>query len=68
MVTKKLPLTVERLGKILAEEFERDQWGDIDPFYFEYPAKKNDHAADDDARGVYEVLERVVARLKEDYL
>lgn len=68
MAAKKLPLTAERLGKILAEEFERDRWGDIDPFYFEYPAKKNDRAADIEGRGVYEVLERVVARLKEDYL
>lgn len=55
-------LTVEELGKILYEEFQQDDWGVIDPYYFKNPPKN----AEEDPSGIgglHEVLERVVKRL-----
>jgi hypothetical protein len=59
-------LTAEKLAKILDEEFEQDNWGDIDPYLFKEvvkPVKDSDHA--DDAEALREVLERVVKRLND---
>lgn len=49
-----MKITVEQLGQILFEEFERDGWGLADTYYFNKP---------DSGDGMQEVLERVVARL-----
>lgn len=54
-------LTPEKLGKILYEEFDHDKWGTIDPFYFKSVPKVGDGT---DMDGIFEVLERVVERLK----
>jgi hypothetical protein len=59
---KRKPLTAERLGKLLHDEFERDTWGDISPFYFKNPPKL-DAPGEEDHRGLYEVLDRVAKRL-----
>jgi len=53
-------VTPEQLGKLLHEEFAKDNWGDIDPFYFNKPPKKDDGTEMD---GLYEVLKRVCNRL-----
>ena len=50
-------LTTKQLGQILYEEFDRDDWGMIDPFYF------NDAEDDDDEMNPYEVLERATERI-----
>lgn len=54
-------LTVKELGNILFEEFERDQWGDIDPYYFKNPSKE------DGEMSTYEVLDRVVKRINQKF-
>lgn len=56
------PITVKGLGKILREEFDRDSWGTVDPFYFKNPPKF-DPDAGQEMGGLYEVLDRVVNRL-----
>jgi len=53
-------ITVKGLGKLLYEEFDRDNWGSIDPFAFKTLPKSN---TDDEMHGIYEVLERVIKRL-----
>lgn len=55
-------ITVQQLAKILFEEFERDYWGDIDPFLFSRVAD-GDPAAAGYTRDLVEVLDKVVARL-----
>jgi len=63
-------LTTERLAEILHEELDRDDWGDVDPFWIRMVSEGN-HTEDDehheDAEALANVLDRVVARLKEDY-
>lgn len=58
--TPKPVVTVELLGKLLFEEFERDGWGNIDPFYFQPPEYGE---LTDDYQGLDKVLTRVVKRL-----
>ena len=50
-------ITARELGKLLFQELERDQWGDIDPWWF-----KPDYDVGE-SKDLYEVLERVVKRL-----
>mgnify|MGYP001599056953 CR=1 FL=1 len=55
-------MTSEHLAKILYEEFERDGWGDIDPYLFRYVFEGDTDA--EYAADMKRVLDRVVARLK----
>jgi hypothetical protein len=57
-------ITVKGLGLILYEEFHRDAWGTVDPFYFKDPPGLDD--IDTDMRGLREVLQRVVERLNKE--
>ena len=57
----------KQLAKILYEEFDKDDWGDIDPYCFDVVANGID-SDDDNAEehiAVENVLKRVVKRLKE---
>lgn len=61
-----MTIGARELAKLLAEELERDQWGDIDPYLFRMIA--DGHAptsGHDDVQGaaLARVLERVAARL-----
>jgi hypothetical protein len=70
-VSKKLnkKLTVKELGQILYEEFDRDGWGTIEPYYFKDPPKSEDHPDYDseedncEMSGLYDVLERSAKRI-----
>jgi hypothetical protein len=66
-------MTAIDLARIMHEEFERDAWGDIDPYLFEGLANSLEDPSllDPDEtdqtteiEGLAEVLERVVARIK----
>jgi hypothetical protein len=61
-------ITAKRLALLLAEELERDSWGDIDPYLFREVAEDDpDRPATtdpDDAKALAEVLERVTTRLE----
>lgn len=70
-----MPVELRRLAALLYEEFERDQWGDVDPYLFAMVADGRIDGVDadgepldedlaDGARGVHEVLARVCARLE----
>ena len=63
-------LTTERLATLLHEELERDGWGHVDPYWIQMVAEGG-YTADDDhhdqAEALGKVLDRVVARLKEDF-
>jgi hypothetical protein len=57
---------VKKLAAILFEEFERDAWGDIDPFLFGMIADGLEDSDDDNAEEAQElkkVLKRAVKRL-----
>lgn len=59
-------MTTEELARVLYEELERDQWGDIDPYWLKMIATGADSEDEDDASDVASlraVLDRVVARL-----
>lgn len=64
-----MSITAAELGRILYEEFERDSWGDIDPYYLKNPPKRDDHPDFDpendggEMGGLYEVLERAADRI-----
>jgi hypothetical protein len=72
-MSKALPrlwqLTTERLATLLSEELEREKWGDVDPYWIQMVAEGN-YTEDDDhhdqAEALTKVLDRVVARLKEE--
>jgi len=53
-------ITASTLGRLLFEEFDRDNWGMIDPYLFN-PAPEDHQTADSIA--AYDVLERVAARI-----
>lgn len=55
-------LDVMTLSKILFEEFDREDWGLVDPNAFDDPPKKEE-ASEEDYGGLYEVMERVIQRL-----
>ena len=55
-------LTVDELGTILYEEFDRDGWGTVDPSRFRNPPSDTDKS-DDNHAGLREVLERVTNRI-----
>lgn len=59
-------LTVEKLAKILEDEFERDEWGDIDPhlLWAVQQPRVADEESDDDVEGMRRALERVIKVLK----
>lgn len=57
----KRKLTAKKLGKILHEEFKRDQWGDVAPSCFRDPQKAS---SDDEMAGLYEVLDRAAERIE----
>ena len=54
-------LTVLELGTLLAQEFARDDWGLVDPGDFYNPPRRDDSG---EGAGLYEVLERVIKRLR----
>ena len=56
------PITVNELGRILYEEFERDLWGDVDPDAFKNP-RRTSESKNDEMAGLYEVLERAANRI-----
>lgn len=66
-------MRVDRLATILAEEFERDNWGDIDPSLFSAVAElvydkaeqlaEMDEDQKRDVLGMEAVLRRVLSRL-----
>jgi hypothetical protein len=68
-MTKINQLTTERLATLLHEELDRESWGDVDPYWIQMVAEGN-HTEDDhhheQAEALAKVLDRVVARLKED--
>ena len=68
-MSKLWQLTTERLATLLYEELERDGWGDVDPYWIQMVAEGN-YTEDDDhhdqAEALGKVLDRVVARLKEE--
>jgi hypothetical protein len=58
--------TVKELAQALAEAFEADGWGDVDPYLFKEvvePIGDSEHAADAEALG--RTLQLVVKKLKE---
>jgi len=60
-------LTAQKLGALLYEEFERDDWGDVDPGMFANAFDGGDEVDEDYARdtaGLRRVLARVVRRLQ----
>lgn len=59
-------LTVKALAKLMCEELERDNWGDVDPYLFRTIAEgiPADYDNSHDARALQKVLKRVVARLQ----
>lgn len=68
-MSKLWQLTTERLATLLYEELAREGWGDVDPHWIEMVAEGT-HTEDDDhheqAEALAKVLDRVVARLKEE--
>jgi hypothetical protein len=61
-------ITTKQLARILHEEFDRDGWGDIDPYLFKVVGAGKDDEDDDDfnnAEDLREVLERATARINE---
>jgi hypothetical protein len=68
-VSKVAHLTTERLATLLFEELDRDDWGDVDPYWIKMVAE-GDYDEDDDhhdqAEALGKVLDRVVTRLKEE--
>lgn len=69
-MNKTAHLTTERLAMLLHEELDRDGWGAVDPYWIKMVAEGG-YIADDDhhdqAEALGKVLDRVVARLKEDF-
>lgn len=61
------PITAKELGQILYEEFERDEWGDVDPFYFKDPPKASEEGNLNRMGGLYEVLDRSAKRLNKRF-
>lgn len=64
-------ITREMLGRILFEEFERDEWGLTDPYHFKYAAQEADDASeldenDDEVESLRKVFNRTVSRLNEE--
>lgn len=62
-------LTTERLAEILHDELAAESWGLIDPDWIKMVAEGNyaeDDAGHDEAEALGKVLDRVVARLKEE--
>ena len=64
------PLTASLLAKILYEELDRDDWGDIDPHWIKEAQRNDIDTSDDpddpehrDIGGMKKVLERVVERI-----
>ena len=68
-MSKLWQLTTERLATLLHEELEREGWGHVDPHWVGMVADGN-YTEDDDhhdqAEALGKVLDRVVARLKEE--
>ena len=62
-------LTTERLATFLHEELDRDRWGHVDPYWIQMVGEGG-YLPDDDhhdqAEALGKVLDRVVARLKEE--
>jgi len=59
-------LTVEQLARYLSEEFERDEWGDIEPDWFKQIADGEVDDDEDDGRALGTVLSRVVKRINNE--
>lgn len=64
-----MKLTVKDLARLMAEELNRDHWGDVDPYLFEHIAEgrleeEEEDANDEDAEALKQVLERVISRLE----
>lgn len=74
--TEKKAFTPEELARILQEEFDRDSWGDIDPYLFKIVADgtagKNEDGEQDeeslrDETGMKEVLARAARRITKHF-
>lgn len=62
-------MTVQEFSAILSEEFERDAWGDIDPYLFKGIANEETDPDDNgeidrDTESMREALERILERVK----
>lgn len=59
-----MTITAKQLARIMFEELEREDWGDIDPYWFKWVAEPQDGEPDYIEVGeLAAVLERVVSRL-----
>lgn len=59
-------MDVIKLAKILNEEFEKDNWGDIDPYLFHLLSSGNEDEEDlIEVNALENVLNRVVKRINE---
>ena len=55
-----MKITGKKLREILYEEFTSENWGDIDPLYFNPKLKKNEMG---DMEGLDKVIDRVADRI-----
>lgn len=63
-------LTTERLAELIFTALDIDDWGDVDPHLIEMVADgcyDEDDEHHDEAEAMRTVLDRVVAKLKQDY-
>lgn len=60
-------MNAKRLAQILDEEFQRDSWGDLDPWLFKIVAGSQDaeEEEEENANALREVMERVASRINE---
>ena len=60
-------LTAERLARLLYEELEADDWGDIEPHWFKLFADgdEDDDDFSEEAEALGEVLTRIVDRIRD---
>jgi hypothetical protein len=61
-------LTAEVLARLLHEELEADDWGDLEPYWFKLFAdgESDDLNLSDEAVALGDVLERVVDRIQDE--
>jgi hypothetical protein len=61
-------ITAERLATLLTEEFEKEDWGDIDPYWFTCACFPPDFDQDnyEDVEALRGILQRVAWRLNDE--
>ena len=57
-------MDAKHLATILAEEFERDRWGDVDPYWFRAVVEEDMEC--EYARDLRKVMERVAERINNE--